>query len=145
MEQAPDYLFGPEPWSSGNGRRLICERSWVQISAKDNRFFSFLHVFVVQLWWCLKRPKNTKKRSGMAQIKKIKVHSTFAKGKFRLADPALFPLRAASRWSQNLRYFESRFCVKNEDGIYQKWVARNVPEVHGWFKNNKTSYCQTCL
>ena len=42
------YLYGREPWSSGNGKRLVFRRSWVQILTPYTLWtYHFSHIFVV--------------------------------------------------------------------------------------------------
>ena len=67
------YLEWQEPWSSGNGRRLMCERSWVWIPPPFTRWT--WHIFTLicckNCIACLKRPKINKKEAGVAHLKKI--------------------------------------------------------------------------
>ena len=50
-----------EPWYSGYGRRLMFQRSWVQIPAPYTRW-TFSHLFVVKIVMCVWKDKNKWKR-----------------------------------------------------------------------------------
>ena len=55
----PNYLsIGQEPWSSGNGRRLMFQSLWVRILA-PNTGWTFFHIY------SLKRPKINEKEAGV--------------------------------------------------------------------------------
>ena len=66
---------GPEPWSSGYGRRLTFKRSWVRILAPYTgwtfgHFFTLICCKIVPIV-CLKRPKINGKEAGVAPFKNI--------------------------------------------------------------------------
>ena len=54
-----------EPWSSGYGRQLMFERSWVQISAPNTWWTFFLLMCCKNCVVCLKRPKINKNEAGV--------------------------------------------------------------------------------
>ena len=59
---------GREPWSSGYGKRLTNQRSWVQIPAPYTGW-TFFTSFVVKICGvCFKRPKINGKRPGLARF-----------------------------------------------------------------------------
>ena len=63
-----------EPWSSGYGRRLTFQRSWVWIPAPDTGWiWHFSHWFVVEIiLFVWKRPKINEKEAGDSPFKKNK-------------------------------------------------------------------------
>ena len=66
--QTKSFLNGREPWSSGNGWRLMFKRLWVQIPAPHTGWtFEHLFTFICckNCTVCLKRPKINKKEAGV--------------------------------------------------------------------------------
>ena len=62
---------GREPWSSGYGRRLTFQRSWVRIPAPDTGWTFFTLICCKNCIVCLKRPKiNEKKEAEVGPFKK---------------------------------------------------------------------------
>ena len=64
--------LGREPWSSGYGRRLTFQRSWVRIPALHTGWtFFHIPIFAVKICnVCLKRPKINEKEAGVGPFKK---------------------------------------------------------------------------
>ena len=59
-------LLGREPWSSGNGRRLIFERPWLRIEWMDMTFF---HIdMLLKLYCLLEKTENKRKRGRVGQF-----------------------------------------------------------------------------
>ena len=55
-----NMLIGREPWSSGYGRRLMCQRSWVRIPTCA---WHYSHLFVVKIvMMCVRKDENEWKR-----------------------------------------------------------------------------------
>ena len=77
-------MFGQEPWSSGYGKRLTFQRSWVRIPAPYTGWTFFTYICCKNCNVCLKRPKNKQKEAGVGPFLKIlkwgkdEVHLTVA-------------------------------------------------------------------
>ena len=57
-------------WSSGYGRRLMFQRSWVQIPAPYTGWTFFTFICCKNCIVCLKRPKINEKEAGVGPLKK---------------------------------------------------------------------------
>ena len=57
------WVWGREPWSSGYGKRLTFQRSWVRIPAPYTGWTFFTYCKNCNV--CLKRPKINKKEAGV--------------------------------------------------------------------------------
>ena len=106
----PDILsqarLGWEPWSSGYGRRLTLQRSWVQIPVPDTgwtwHFFTFncCKTCIV----CLKRPKINKKEVVVGPLKKRLSKHTFSEIFIlswinKIAEIMLFAIKSGVKYS----------------------------------------------
>ena len=63
---------GWEPWSSGFGKRLMFQRSWVWFLALNTGWTFFTFIFCKNCKACLKRPKINQKEAGVGPLKNIK-------------------------------------------------------------------------
>ena len=65
--------IGREPWSSGYGRRLTFQRSWVRILAPDTgcTWHIFTLICCKNCIVCLKRPEINEKEAGVGPVFKI--------------------------------------------------------------------------
>ena len=72
--QTKNIIFGREPWSSGYGRWLTFQRSWVRILAPDTGWtWHFSHWFVVKIVCLFEKTENKRKRGrGWPIFKKTK-------------------------------------------------------------------------
>ena len=63
-----ELMLGWEPWSSGYGKRLTFQRSWVWIPAPYTVFTFFTNICCKNCNVCLKRPKINEKEAGIGII-----------------------------------------------------------------------------
>ena len=69
-------LNGRDSWSSGYGRWLMFERSWVEFRILDGHDIFHIDLLLKNCIVCLKTPKGTKKRPGLANFCKNIKHLT---------------------------------------------------------------------
>ena len=76
MQNAQSKNTYYEPWSSGYGKRLMFQRSWVRFPAPytDWTFFTFICCKNCEV--CLKRPKINEKEAGVGQFFKKRIPTT---------------------------------------------------------------------
>ena len=63
------FKVGREPWSSGYGKRLTFQRSWVRIPAQYTGWTFFTYICCKNCNVCLKRPKINEKEAGVGPFK----------------------------------------------------------------------------